>query len=174
LQHQQGTRRTGILASSGAERLRALGIETPTFTFIQGISYVNWFLEPAGDVRSSNQLEVALSEFEVQGLELDYVGLIWGGDFLFKNDKPVIRKFRNNSWQTFDNQSSDEKTQRQIIEAINRYRVLLTRYRKAMVICVPHGSYTDLTRIPEEFDATFEFLKSCGAQTIENSLPTLI
>ena len=174
LQHQQGTRRTGILASSGAERLRALGIETPTFTFIQGISYVNWFLEPAGDVRSSNQLEVALSEFEVQGLELDYVGLIWGGDFLFKNGKPVIRKFRNNSWQTFDNQSSDEKTQRQIIEAINRYRVLLTRYRKAMVICVPHGSYTDLTRIPEEFDATFEFLKACGAQPIENSLPTVI
>ena len=50
-------------------RLRAEGVEAPTFDFLGGIDYVRWFLEPAGDYRSSNQLEVALSEFELQGLE---------------------------------------------------------------------------------------------------------
>src|ERR1035438_8778965 len=71
VENAKGNRRAGLVASSGAARTRADGVETPTFKFLGGIDYVKWFLEPAGDHRSSNQLEVALSEFEMQGLEID-------------------------------------------------------------------------------------------------------
>ncbi|MBV8842678.1 MAG: DUF2075 domain-containing protein [Bryobacterales bacterium] len=89
--HAKGNRRAGLVASSGAARSRAEGVETPTFKFLGGIDYVKWFLEPAGDHRSSNQLEVAMSEFEMQGLEIDLAVLVWGGDLIFPNDRVVAR-----------------------------------------------------------------------------------
>jgi hypothetical protein len=92
--NSQGTRRAGLVASSGAVRLRADGVETPSFDFIRGIDYVKWFLEPKGDHRSSNQLEVALSEFEMQGLEIDVACLIWGGDLVFPYGKLTTRRLR--------------------------------------------------------------------------------
>lgn len=90
----KGNRRAGLVASSGAARLRADGVETPTFKFLQGIDYVKWFLEPSGDHRSSNQLEVALSKFEMQGLEIDLAGLLWGGDLVFPDGQVVARSLR--------------------------------------------------------------------------------
>jgi len=160
-ERQVGTRRTGIVASSAAERLRALGYETPTFSFMRGIDYVRWFLEQAGDVRSSNQLEVAMSEFEVQGLELDHVGLVWGWDFLAKEGGPVVRKFSGTSWSAVARSNSVA-----IRQAINRYRVLMTRYRSSMIILVPHGSTDDATLSPSEMDETFRYLVSCGARAL--------
>lgn len=160
LAHQVGSRRVGMVASSGAERLRALGIETPTFTFMRGIDYVRWFLEPGGDVRSSNQLEVALSEFEVQGLELDYVGMIWGGDLVACGEELAVRKFVGTQW-------SSRVSGRATREGLNRYRVLMTRYRKAMAILVPEGSVSDSTRKSEEFDSIYGYLVSCGARSLE-------
>jgi hypothetical protein len=168
--HQIGSRRTGLVASSAAERLRAVGVETPTFSFMRGVDYVKWFLEPAGDVRSSNQLEVALSEFEIQGLEVDFVGLIWGGDFLFGSAGPVVRKFSGKGWGSGtrrpDHASENDKASRAFQEGQNRYRVLMTRYRKAMLICVPEGASEDSTRNPLELDLTFDFLRQCGIREL--------
>ncbi len=171
-ENQFGSRRSGLVASSSAERLRAVGVETPTYSFMGGIQYVRWFLEPSGDVRSSNQLEVALSEFEVQGLELDFVGLLWGGDLLFDSAGPIVRRFSGASWQNgirkpvslFD----DEKVEKAYQEGINRYRVLMTRYRKAMVIFVPEGASNDPTRSPDEFDRVFEYLGACGLRELDS------
>lgn len=160
-ERQVGTRRTGIVASSAAERLRALGYETPTFSFMRGIDYVRWFLEYSGDVRSSNQLEVAMSEFEVQGLELDHVGLIWGWDFLARDGQPIVRKFSGTSWTT-----TPSSNQGAIRQAINRYRVLMTRYRSSMVILVPEGKTEDPTLNPEDMYGTFNYLLACGAREV--------
>jgi hypothetical protein len=158
-----GTRRAGLIASSGATRLRAEGVETPTFDFLGGIDYVKWFLEPAGDYRSSNQLEVALSEFEMQGLEIDVAGLLWGGDLVFPNKQVVARKLKGLKWCAVggigDPQASADDPRTRIQ---NKYRVLLTRFRKAMVIFIPTGSSDDPTRSPSDFDNVYEYLVSCG------------
>lgn len=167
LTNAQGHRRAGLVASSGAVRLRAYGVEAPTFDFVRGIDYVRWFLEPAGDYRSSNQLEVALSEFELQGLELDYVGLLWGGDLVFPSGEVIARKLRGAEWCRVSGvgdpqlSADDPRTRIQ-----NKYRVLLTRFRKAMVIFVPRGSTDDLTRAAAEFDGVAEYLTRCGVRSI--------
>lgn len=170
-EHQLGSRRVGLVASSAAERLRSIGVETPTFSFMQGIDYVRWFLDPAGDIRSSNQLEVALSEFEVQGLELDYVGLVWGGDLLFDDDGPVVRKFSGSAWQKSisksDLDSLSDSRKRQYQEGLNRYRVLMTRFRSGMVIYVPPGNAADETVLPQNFDLVFQYLEKCGIRSLD-------
>ncbi len=166
----QGHRRAGLVASSGAVRLRADGVEAPTFDFLGGIDYVRWFLEPAGDYRSSNQLEVALSEFELQGLELDYVGLLWGGDLVFPNGSVIARKIRGTEWCRVsgigDPQASADDPRTRIQ---NKYRVLLTRFRKAMVIFVPKGSPDDPTRAEADFNGVADYLIGCGVRSIESS-----
>ncbi len=169
--NQLGSRRTGLVASSAAERLRAIGVETPAFSFMRGIDYVKWFLEPEGDVRSSNQLEVALSEFEVQGLEIDFVGLIWGGDLVYDHRGLMVRKFSGAKWievGTTTNHLFDPPGREQAIrEGLNRYRVLMTRYRKAMMICVPEGDLLDATRSPTELDSVYEYLHGCGLKSVD-------
>ncbi|MCU1330646.1 MAG: hypothetical protein JWN34_6016 [Bryobacterales bacterium] len=164
----QGYRRAGLVASSGAVRLRAEGVEAPTFDFLGGVDYVKWFLEPKGDYRSSNQLEVALSEFELQGLELDLVAVLWGGDLIFPQARVVPRKLRGTKWVavvgTGDPQDSADDAQTRIK---NKYRVLLTRFRKEMAIFVPTGSPDDPTRAPEDFDGVYAYLLACGLKVLD-------
>ena len=159
----KGKRRAGLVASSGSARLRADGVETPTFTFLKGIDYPKWFLEPAEDHRSSNQLEVALSEFELQGLEIDLAGLLWGGDLIFRNEDVFTRKLVGREWIVIkglnDPQISADDPRTRIL---NKYRVLLTRFRKGMVIFVPKGSANDPTSSPADFDSVYSYLLGCG------------
>ncbi|MFO0365937.1 MAG: DNA/RNA helicase domain-containing protein [Acidobacteriota bacterium] len=165
--HVQSGRRAGLIASSGAARLRAEGVETPTFKFLGGIDYVKWFLEPLGDHRSSNQLEVALSEFEVQGLELDVCALLWGGDLVFPDGRIEARRLSGTKWRAVSGlgdpqlAADDSKTR-----ILNKYRVLLTRFRKAMTIHVPKGSAEDETRRPCDFDAVYRYLTDCGVRPL--------
>ncbi len=163
----KGNRRAGLVASSGASRIRADGVETPTFKFLGGIDYVKWFLEPAGDHRSSNQPEVAMSEFEMQGLEIDLAGLLWGGDLVFPGGQAVARTLKGRRWcvvsGTGDPQASADDPRTRIQ---NKYRVLLTRFRKGMVIFVPLGSADDLTRTPSDFDSVSGYLLDCGVRPL--------
>ena len=69
-QRTRGNRRCGLVASSGAKRLRPWGIEVSS-GFTKSYPWEEWFLAPAGDIRSSRALEVAATEFQCQGLELD-------------------------------------------------------------------------------------------------------
>ncbi len=167
LAQAKGNRRAGLVASSGAARLRADGVETPTFNFLKVIDYVKWFLEPAGDHRSSNQLEVALSEFEMQGLEVDVAGLLWGGDLIFPEGRVVARSLRGRKWCVLDGvgdpqaSADDPRTRIQ-----NKYRVLLTRFRKGMVIFVPTGSSDDSTRAQADFDSVYGYLLRCGVRPL--------
>ena len=123
--------------------------------------FVHWFLAHPPDVRSSNQLEVAASEFECQGLEADWIGLCWGGDFVFdaENNCWDYRNFSGSRWRNLKNEL-DRKY------LINTYRVLFTRARRGLVLWIPPGDPSDDTRLPPPFNATAEYLVSCGLAVI--------
>lgn len=156
--HARGQQRAGLVASSGAIRLRPDGLELSS-GFRQGNRdmYVHWFLALPPDVRSSNQLEVAASEFECQGLELDWIGACWSGDFPFDaaNNSWLYRGFSGSGWGNLKN----EVDRRYLL---NTYRVLLTRARRGLIIWVPKGDMSDQTRLPSHFDPTADYLIRCG------------
>lgn len=150
----QGTTRYGMLASSGGLRLKPEGI------FVKNdISVANWFLNDKDDVRSSYALEDVVTEFDVQGLELDYTLVAWDADLRFKNGEWAYCNFVGNRWT---NVSSEENR----LYLKNAYRVLLTRARQGMVIFVPKGSNTDVTRDCAIYDETYNYLKSLGIEEI--------
>ncbi len=150
----RGERRYGLVASSGARRLRANGLGV-SLNATEGINIAHWYLNDHGDIRSSFALEVTANEYTTQGLELDFVGVCWGGDLLFGDDGWGHRQFRGYRW------TSANGDRKRFIE--NSYRVLLTRAREGMVIWVPEGDSGDETRVPAGLDATASFLMACGA-----------
>jgi hypothetical protein len=158
LEVSSGSERYGLIASSEARRLRAEGIEIPQAR-ADGVEH--WFLKPKGDVRASFQLEVAATEFQIQGLEIDWGCICWGGDFLHTEQRWSFKRLRGTSWQKVG-----QKDARRYI--LNCYRVLLTRARQGMVLFVPAGDLSDLTRAPGPFDSTAEFLLQCGVKLLDS------
>ncbi|MBP5350156.1 MAG: DUF2075 domain-containing protein [Clostridia bacterium] len=150
----QGTTRFGLLASSGALRLKPEGV------FVKNeISVANWFLNGKDDVRSSYYLEDVVSEFDIQGLELDYSIVAWDADFRFEKTEWAYYNFVGNRWQ---NVASEERR----LYLKNAYRVLLTRARQGMIIFIPQGSDSDETRKREWYDKTFNYLANIGITII--------
>jgi hypothetical protein len=154
-QRARGTERYGLLASSGARRLKPLGI----FAGAMKGNECNWFLDDDQDVRSSYYLEDAASEFEVQGLELDWAIVVWDGDLIHNGDGWLFRSFKGSDWQTI----RKEQDQRY---RLNAYRVLLTRARQGVSIVVPEGHPSDRTRLPKFYDPTWTFLQAIGLDTL--------
>jgi len=150
----KGSERYGLVVSSKAFRLKPLAIDVRS-----KIKVAHWFLNDKASVQSNCFLEDAATEFEIQGLELDYVGVIWDGDFRYDGGMWTHHKFDGEKWQ---NIKKDTRQQYQL----NAYRVLLTRARQGMVICVPEGDANDSTRKPEFYDTTYAYLKSLGLQEI--------
>jgi hypothetical protein len=146
----RGSQRYGLMVSSQAQRLKPLAIDVRVST-----DPVHYFLKENSDVRSSNFLEDAATEFDVQGLELDWSCVVWDGDFRFTPSGWVHSSFRGNRWEKIS------KPERQAYLK-NAYRVLLTRARQGMVIVVPEGNPEDHTRPPAHYDGTFDYLKSLG------------
>jgi Uncharacterized conserved protein (DUF2075) len=146
----RGNERFGIVVSSQAQRLKphAIDVRSP-------MDPVNWFLNERDDVRSSYYLEDVATEFHVQGLELDWVGVVWDADFRHEKGRWKHHSFVGNRWQNI------HKDDRQLYLK-NAYRVLLTRARQGMVIVVPTGSTEDPTRDPIFYDGTYGYLKSMG------------
>jgi hypothetical protein len=151
----RGSERHGLVASSGALRLRPEGIHIKA-----EIDPPNWFLNDSSDVRSSCYLEEVASEFDIQGLELDWVGVCWDGDFHHAGGTWVCQAFKGTKWQ-----SVKDESRRLFLR--NAYRVILTRARQGMVLFVPLGDGNDHTRPPSFYDGTFEFLRSCGILTLD-------
>ncbi|MGA9964720.1 MAG: DNA/RNA helicase domain-containing protein [Terriglobales bacterium] len=166
LRHQGiGANRYGLVGSSGAARLRAEGLE-PSSSFHADYPWEHWYLAECTDVRSSYRCEVFATEFEIQGLELDWVGLCWGGDFVWdESDGWQLRALRHGRQSKWSAIKSDEKQ----IYRKNAYRVLLTRARQGMIIFVPEGNAGDPTNPPEEFDATAQYLVRCGVTPLDNA-----
>lgn len=150
----RGSERIGIVASSGGRRLRPLGIDVKN-----EISAPDWFLNPSTDVRSSNYLEDVATEFDIQGLEIDFVCLAWDINFYFSNGKWNYQRFEGTTWRQIHS-----ATERSYL--INTYRVLLTRARQGLIIFVPEGDDRDITRPKNLYDQTFQYLTSCGITEI--------
>ncbi|HEX5731883.1 MAG TPA: DUF2075 domain-containing protein [Blastocatellia bacterium] len=146
----RGSERYGLVASSGAIRLKALGINVKS-----PIDPKNWFLNDKEDIRSSYFLEDVATEFVVQGLELDWACVAWDADLRHNGTDWSLKSFRGTNWQ--DVNDSDAA-----IYLKNAYRVLLTRARQGMVILVPYGSEDDHTRQSDFYDKTFDYLRSLG------------
>ena len=162
----RGTQQTGVLVTKVAARFKPLAVN------ILGQdeeNAVHWFLEDKTDIRSSNYLEDAATEIQVQGLELDYACVLWDADMRCENGSWHYYKFNGkNKW----NPENNAETRKYML---NAYRVLLTRARQGIVICVPSGNDRmtpegfpeDPTRLPEFYDGTYQYLSSLGIKSID-------
>ncbi|MGH2613739.1 MAG: DUF2075 domain-containing protein [Thermomicrobiales bacterium] len=151
---ERGIDTVGLLASSGGMRLRPMGIHVKN-----DLDPPLWFLNPAEDVRSSNALETVGTEFQVQGLELDWTAVIWDANFRHDEERFGHWQFKGTKWQQIRAEGG-----RRYLE--NAYRVLLTRARQGMVVVVPEGEERDSTRDPSFYDGTFTFLRACGFEPL--------
>ena len=152
----RGTERYGLLASSEGKRLRGIGIWVPSV-----INHVGWFLNEKDNVDSSYFLEVAASEFKVQGLEIDYSILAWDADLRRSGKGFDYFKFRGTRWNHVNNMQHQKYLQ-------NAYRVLMTRARQGMIIFVPSGTdpEDDPTRDSAYYDDIYKYLRSCGIKEL--------
>jgi len=150
----RGTERFGLISSSGAHRLRPFGI-----TVKAKIDPVFWFLNQKDDIRSSFFLEDVATEFDIQGLELDWTLVCWDGDLRIVQNQWEYHLFRGTNWQVIHNLDKQ-------LYLKNAYRVLLTRARQGMIIFIPEGDCKDHTRKPEFYDGTYKYLKSLGIEEI--------
>ena len=166
----RGTERTGVLVTKEAARYKPLAIHIlPS----GDENAVHWFLEDKADTRSSNYLEDAATEIQVQGLELDYTCLLWDADMRCDHGRWRFYTF-NGQTKWIEQKGTTESKQDKIKYMLNAYRVLLTRARAGMVICVPAGNpnktvngfWEDSTRKPEYYDGTYQYLKSLGLEEL--------
>lgn len=151
----RGSERIGITASSGAYRLRPFGIHVQN-----SINPKNWFLNDKNDVRSCYFLEEAATEFDIQGLELEWSCVAWDADFRIKGGCWEYKKFKGTAWQNVK-----DVTRRQYLK--NAYRVLLTRARQGMILFIPEGDDDDPTRSCEFYDPTFNYFKDIGFHVVQ-------
>jgi hypothetical protein len=149
----RGSERFGLIASSGAQRLKPHAIDIRV-----EVDPVHWFLNDRDDTRSSFYMEDAATEFQVQGLELDWACVTWDADLRFSTDHWTGHSFEGSRWKNIND------VRRAYLR--NAYRVMLTRSRQGMVIVVPPGSNSDPTRSPEYYDRTFQYLSDIGIPTI--------
>lgn len=164
--HTRGSQRSGVLVSKTAARFKPLVVDV----LGQGDeNAVHWFLMDKTDIRSSNYLEDAATEIQVQGLELDYTCVLWDADLRCENGRWRYFNFNGRTaWREEAGQTESSLERRKYM--LNAYRVLLTRARIGMVICVPEGNSNktvdgfpeDATRLPEFYNGTYKYLKSIG------------
>jgi len=146
----RGSERFGLIASSKAQRLKPHAIDIRV-----DVNPIHWFLNDKDDTRSSYYLEDAATEFQVQGLELDWTCMTWDGDLRFNGSCWSFHDFRGDRWTNIANTDNRRYL-------LNAYRVLLTRARQGMIIFVPPGDSSDPTRSPEFYEPTFRYLCELG------------
>lgn len=73
----RGSERTGVLVTKESARFKPLAIHVlPS----GDENAVHWFLDDKKNIGTSNFLEEVATEIQVQGLELDYICLLWDAD----------------------------------------------------------------------------------------------
>lgn len=161
----RGTEQTGVLITKVSARFKPLAVHV---LGQDDDSVKHWFLEEKTDVRSSNYLEEAATEIQVQGLEVDYACVLWDADMRCAAGQWEFYRFNGRTNWTPERNKENQKYM------LNAYRVLLTRARKGMIICVPEGNGNltaegfpeDATRLPEYYDGTYRYLRSLGMREV--------
>lgn len=153
-EHARGSERYGVVASSQAQRLKPHAIDVRV-----DVNPIHWFLNDRHDTRSSYYLEDAATEFQIQGLELDWICVTWDADLRMQRSEWQYHSFRGDTWTTI--RKRDRKRY-----LLNAYRVLLTRARQGMVIFVPPGEESDPTRSPHFYDETYDYLAGLGLSIV--------
>jgi hypothetical protein len=151
----RGTERYGMIVSSQAIRLKPYAIDMKS-----PMDPIHWFLDGKEDIRSSFYLEDVATEFQVQGLELDWACVTWDGDFRYSPEGWKSYSFVGSKWNNINKEEGK-------LYLKNAYRVLLTRARQGMVIVVPEGDEEDGTRNPAFYNDTYHYLASIGLQVIQ-------
>ena len=150
----KGSQRYGLTASSGAKRLRKYGV------WVQNkVDAPNWFLNGKDDVRASYFLEETATEFDIQGLELDWTILCWDANLRFNNNRFEHFNFNGTRWKNVNNEAN-------ILYLKNAYRVLLTRARQGFIIFIPKGDSRDITMQPSFYDGIYAYLKEIGIEEV--------
>lgn len=150
----KGSERYGLIASSGAKRLRKYGV------WVQNkVDAPNWFLNGKDDIRASYFLEETATEFDIQGLELDWTVLCWDANLRFYNGKFSFYNFKGTKWQNIIKEEN-------ILYLKNAYRVLLTRARQGFVIFIPPGDEHDFSMQPKFYEGVYQYLKEIGIREI--------
>ena len=147
--------RYGLIASSQAKRLRAEGIWVECKCKPE-----KWFLEGKNDIKSSYFMEEVATEFDIQGLEIDYALVGWDADYRYENGHFECYKPSGSKWQTINKDDN-----RRYLK--NAYRVLLTRAREGFIIFVPKGDDSDNTRLCKYYDELWEYLKDIKIEEIK-------
>lgn len=151
----KGSQRYGMTASSGAKRLRKYGV------WVQNkVDAPNWFLNAKDDVRASYFLEETATEFDIQGLELDWTILCWDANLRFNDNQFGHFNFNGTKWQNVNNEAN-------ILYLKNAYRVLLTRARQGLIIFIPTGDSSDITMQPGFYDGVYNYLKEIGLEEVQ-------
>ena len=150
----KGSQRYGMTASSGAKRLRKYGV------WVQSkVDAPNWFLNGKKDVRASYFLEETATEFDIQGLELDWTILCWDANLRFNSGEFRHYNFKGTKWQNVNKEEN-------VLYLKNAYRVLLTRARQGLIIFIPTGDISDITMQPEFYDGVYRYFREIGIDEV--------
>ena len=150
----KGSQRYGMTASSGAKRLRKYGV------WVQNkVDAPNWFLNGKNDVRSSFFLEETATEFDIQGLELDWTVICWDANLRFNGNHFEYFNFNGTKWQNVHKEDN-------ILYLKNAYRVLLTRARQGFIIFIPTGDKDDTTMLPDFYNGIYNYFKDIGIKEL--------
>jgi hypothetical protein len=143
--------RFGLLASSRDRDLPAFGVSND-YEATRNVRVGPWFIEGESDSRSCRHLELAVTEFQCQGLELDMAVVAWGTDLLREQGSWTDRKARRYGTR------GRTRVRDPFQMRLNAYRVLLTRGRDGTVVFVP--------RMPD-LDETWNYLLASGFELLE-------
>lgn len=153
-QTQNKNSRYGLIASSQAKRLRADGIWVECKCKPE-----KWFLEGKDDIKSSYYMEEVATEFDIQGLEIDYAIVGWDADYRYENNKFECYRSSGSKWQSINKEDNKRYLK-------NAYRVLLTRSREGFIIFIPKGDNSDQTRLCKYYDGLWNYLKEIGVEEV--------
>lgn len=157
-QNARPNERYGALASSKGQRLKPDALVLLPANSSE-TEVIPWFLGDKTNVNSSYYMEDVATEFQVQGLEIDWAVVAWDADLRYSANGWKQFQFRGSKWM---NINKDEIRRYQI----NAYRVILTRARRGMVIYVPEGNNEDHTRKCEFYNSTYNYFKQIGIKEI--------
>ncbi len=161
-----GGDRYGKLVSSSTKKLfdQINGVHSSSWEQFDAPS---WFLEGKSNPKSSYNLELCASEFDVQGLELDYVLLEWGPDFRIEFNSWKYYKRWYKGWKDLGSVvyvNGQPQLSLEQVYILNTYRVLMTRARKGMVIYIPEGTVSNSDMLPKYYEGVYRLFKSLNVK----------